>query len=385
MPDARAPKISEQVDIVGGGIAGLSAAIAFARRGFSATVHEQANAISEVGAGLQISPNGVAVLDALGLGADIRDKGVPVRSVELINGLSGRLVARLPMSGPRPYLALHRSDLIDMLANGARGSGVDVKLGAQMSAPEIAKIKNLVVGADGLHSVVRPVLNKADQPFFTGQVAWRAIVPTGQRAETTTARVYMAPGQHVVTYALRGGRLRNIVAVHEQGRWHEEGWALPGSVDEMRQRFGAMCPDVLGDLDSVETVYQWGLFRHPIAQRWHDGKDRALIGDAAHPTLPFLGQGANMALEDAWVLADTVGQLGTKDGLGTYQQLRQDRVARAINMANANARNYHLRNPLLRRVAHTGLGILSGLPGNLLSRRFDWLYGHNVTATHDHG
>jgi salicylate hydroxylase len=381
MPNAGAMAKSKQVTIIGGGIAGMSAAIAFAMRGVSTHLHEQASAITEVGAGLQISPNGFAVLDALGLADEIRAKGMPVQAVELIDGLSGRLVARLPMdTGPRPYLALHRADLIEILANRAKGLGAQLHLADHVTPDDVGRFDGLVVGADGLHSTLRPLLNETGAAEFTGQVAWRAVIRTDQKASQTVARVYMAPGQHVVTYDLRDGSYRNIVAVHEQTAWLDEGWSRQGEVPELKGLFGAMCSDVQRDLDRVMTVFQWGLFRHPIAKHWQDGQRLCLIGDAAHPTLPFLGQGANMALEDAWVLASMLDARGCPDGLAAFQDRRKPRVTRAINAANANARNYHLRNSVLRSVAHAGLGILSRLPGNPVSRRFDWLYGHDVTV-----
>lgn len=368
------------VEVIGGGIAGLAAACAFGRKKHPVTVHEQADAITEVGAGLQISPNGMAVLDALGLGDEIRRVGVRVAAVELIDGLSGRRVATIPTDrAARPYMALHRSDLIDVLHAGAVETGAILELGRRYEPNDLACLNGLVVGADGLHSVMRQDLNGADSPFFTGQVAWRTVIDTGRRCEHTIARVYMAPGQHVVTYDLRGGRQRNIVAVHEQRMWLQDGWSHRGSADEMRDRFGAMCPAVQRDLAQVDEVFVWGLFRHPIAAKWHDGKARVMVGDAAHPTLPFLGQGANMALEDAWVLAGRVCQLGVSAGLPAFQHDRAARVKRAIDTANANARNYHLRNPLGRRIAHTGLSAIARAPGQLLSRRFDWLYKYDVT------
>lgn len=380
MTKRAAPIDRVPVEVIGGGIAGLAVARAFASNGHPVALHEQAEAISEVGAGLQVSPNGMAVLDALGLGDEIRRVGVQVAAVELMDGLSGRRVASIPTDrAARPYLALHRSDLIDVLHGGARDAGASLEMGRRYEASDLDRLQGLVVGADGLHSVVRQDLNGSDSPFFTGQVAWRAVIDTGEHRDQTVARVYMAPGQHIVTYDLRGGRQRNIVAVHEQQAWLQEGWSHRGSAHELRVRFSAMCPTVQRDLARVDEVFVWGLFRHPIAPKWHDGKNRAIIGDAAHPTLPFLAQGANLALEDAWVLACQVTRLGVPAGLCAFQDARAARVKRAIETANANARNYHLRPPVARWIAHTGLAVLGRMPGQQLSRRFDWLYEHDVT------
>lgn len=143
--------------------------------------------------------------------------------------------------------------------------------------------------------------------------------------------------------------------------------------------FAGFSPEVRALLDRVDTVHLWGLFRHPVAARWH-GANLAILGDAAHPTLPFLAQGAVMALEDAWVLADRLDGMLPADGLASYQAVRHPRVTRAIEAANANARNYHFSNPLVRFAGHTVLRTVSAVDSRILLKRFDWLYGHDVTA-----
>ncbi len=379
--------------VIGAGIGGLAAAIALARRGARVRVVEQSPVISEVGAGLQITPNGVAVLDALGLGEALRAAAVVSRAVELRDYRAGRLVVRLDLARHArngSYLLLHRADLVALLARAARDAGVgllldhavaavsDGETGASVTLADGREIAaDLVVGADGLHSRLRPVLNGEAAPFFTGQVAWRALVP-GAAGPAERVRVFMGPGRHLVAYPLRGGTLTNIVAVEEREAWAAEGWNHPGEVDELRRAFAMFCPEVAGLLRQVETVNLWGLFRHPVAARWH-GRASAIVGDAAHPTLPFLAQGANMALEDAWVLADALDGAGLAQGLAAYQACRRDRVVRVIEAANANARNYHLRNPLLRGAAHAGLRLAGALaPGQVLER-FSWVHDHDVT------
>lgn len=375
-----------QFTILGGGIGGMAAACALAQRGAQVRVLEQAAALSEVGAGLQISPNGVAVLDALGVG---RDVGLTSTAVVLRDGPSGRQVARMPVDGgPRPYLLCHRATLLDALAARAAALGVTVVLGRRVTAVAdgaggalltfadgATEEVPFVIGADGLHSVLRATLNGADRPFFTGQVAWRALVE-GQAAPEAT--VFMGPGRHLVRYPLAGGRI-NLVAVEERDAWADEGWHHPGDPADLRSAFAGFAPDVRALLERVETVHLWGLFRHPVAEHWH-GPHGALLGDAAHPTLPFLAQGANMALEDAWVLADCLATQPGDQAMGVYQARRLPRVSRAIAAANANARNYHHRNALKRRIGHGALSVVSTLAPGLLLRPFDWLYGHDVTA-----
>ncbi len=362
--------------VIGAGIAGLALATALAQRGAQVTVLEQAPAITEVGAGLQISPNGAAVLAALGQADALRATGVESRAVELRDYRQGKRVLRLDLAkyhtGPHPFILIHRARLIALLEHAARDAGVDIQLNAKTTERPDAP---LVIGADGLHSAQRARLNGAAKPFFTNQVAWRTVIEDHAAPE---AHVYMAPGRHLVTYPLSETK-RNIVAVEERETWAEEGWHHTDDPNNLRAAFHGFAPEVRGWLDRVEEPHLWGLFRHSVATHWHDD-NTAILGDAAHPTLPFLAQGANLALEDAWVLADCLATQPVPDALHLYQSKRHARVTRVIEAANANARNYHLRNPLVRTVAHTALRLAGTLaPGQPL-KRFAWLYDHDVTA-----
>jgi len=388
--------IGQDIAVLGAGVAGLALARALALRGAKVTVYERAPEITEVGAGLQITPNGARVLTALGLDAG----AVSMRSegVRLMDGYTGREVLHLDVKTARPdddFLLMHRADLIGLLEQGARDLAVDIRLSHSVQAihgdadgvslvfaagAESGKQEarhDVVLGADGGNSVLRPMLNGPAKPFFTGQTAWRATVPaTG--GEAPLAMVHMAAGRHVVSYPLRGGSLINIVAVEERPEWREEGWNHPGDPAEMLSHFANFCPGVKGLLGRVTEVARWGLFRHPVALRWHSDRT-ALLGDAAHPTLPFLAQGANMALEDAWVLADCLAKLPLDQALPAYQSLRRARVVRVIEAANANAKNYHLSGAK-RFVGHAALRFAGQIAPRQAVERFAWLYDHDVTA-----
>lgn len=389
--------IGQSVTVVGAGVAGLAVARAVAMRGASVTVLEQADAIREVGAGLQISPNGAAVLRALGLQPALDAASVRAEAVQLIDGPSGELVARLDLARLRPdqgYHFLHRADLIDVLLRGATDAGVTLRLlsriaDVDLSGPHPAvtldtgeRIETpLLIGADGLHSPTRAALNGPVEPFFTGQVAWRAVIP-GSPGDPPVAEVHMGPGRHLVSYPLRGGKLRNLVAVEERQRWAEESWTLRDDSMDLRLAFAGFSPRVKGWLDAVEDPWLWGLFRHAVASTWVKPMGQggvAILGDAAHPTLPFLAQGASMGLEDAWVLAHALGSHDSPAAaFVAYQAVRKPRTTRIVAAANANARAYHLSG-LPRMIGHTGLRLLGRIsPGTMLSR-FDWLYGHDVT------
>lgn len=392
--------IGQEITILGAGVAGLTLARALALRGAKVTLYEQAEAIREVGAGLQISPNGAVVLEALGLGSAMRKAGMVSEAVELRDGLDDGLVARMEMARLRPrhlWRLVHRADLISLLHEGALEAGVELRLlqriervdllpdGAVLTTAQGAEIRpSVVIGADGLHSVVRRALEGESQPFFTGQVAWRAMIPC-EAGAPPIPEIHMGAGRHLVSYPLRGGTLRNIVAVEERRTWAAEGWSIPDDPQELRMAFESFSPRVRAWLDQVEECYLWGLFRHNVAREWSwtapdaPSKGVAILGDAVHPTLPFMAQGANMALEDAWTLAEAIA---THDGLGAglahWQQSRHRRVSEIVAAANSNARNYHLRTPM-REIAHLGLRTISRIAPSRLVGRFDWLQTFDVT------
>ena len=380
-----------RVCVIGAGIGGLAVARALSLRGADVSVLEQAPEISEVGAGLQISPNGFAVLRALGLNAELRARAVQARAVSLRDYQRGE-VLRLDLGAldSGDYYFTHRADLIEVLAEGARAVGVRIRLLQKVAAVEggaqprvhlasgAQTEADLVIGADGLHSVVRHALDGPAVPFFTRQVAWRATVPN-LWARGPEVQVHMGPMRHVVSYPLRGGTLLNLVAVQERAAWTEESWSQRDDPLALRAAFGDFGPEVRAMLGAVEEVHLWGLFRHPVAKIWQrDGL--ALLGDAAHPTLPFMAQGASMALEDAWVLGDALTAEPDRDtALAAYQARREGRAARVVAAASRNAWKYHLSFPPLRWAAHTALRAGGRVAPTRMMRQFDWLYGHDVT------
>ncbi len=379
-----------RIAVIGAGIGGLAVAQALARRGADVTVLEQAAEIAEVGAGLQISPNGAAVLDALGLGAGLRARAMAAQAVQLCDYRGGE-VLRLDLrgAGQGGYHFLHRADLIDLLADGARAAGVRIRLlqrvarvtGGARPRVDLANgatfDADIVIGADGLHSVVRPVLNGLAAPAFTGQVAWRALIPNTQD-RGPEVRVHMGPMRHVVSYPLRGGQILNLVAVQERAAWTAESWSQTDDPNALRAAFADFGPEVRAMLAAVERVHLWGLFRHPVAGVWQGG-GLAILGDAAHPTLPFMAQGACLALEDAWVLAASLDDAGDMaGGLARYQALRESRARRVVAAATGNAWKYHLSFPPLRWAAHTALRAGGRLAPEAMIRQFDWIYRYDA-------
>ncbi len=388
----------QPITVLGAGVGGLAAALALAQKGAEVTVLEQADAIREIGAGLQISPNGAAVLRALGLSTALDAASMRAQAVELRDGRDGDLVLRLDLARLRPqqgYHFLHRADLIDLLAKAARAAGVQIRLLQKIESVDLSGPRprivtalgaesqpSLLIGADGLHSKTRAALNGKVAPFFTRHVAWRCIIPAEANA-APVAEVHMGAGRHLVSYPLRGGTLRNIVAVEERNAWVEESWSLRDDSLEMKLAFEDFSPRVQSWLDQAQDVYVWGLFRHPVAQIWSKTLPEGaavILGDAAHPTLPFLAQGASMALEDAWLLADRLAKLPLAEALTAYQTARKPRCTRIVAAANGNAKAYHLSG-LQRSIAHTALRLGGKIAPNLALNRFDWLYDYDVTQS----
>ena len=368
------------IAIVGAGIGGLTTALCFRQLGYQVDVFEQSPELKEVGAGIQISPNALRVFERLGLDQRLKETGLQAHAIQLINHAPSHAVARLNLAKSRAqggYYLFHRADLLNVLAAACAEADVNVQLGQTVDDPtSLQQHKfDLIIGADGLHSNFRKLLNPHSRAFFTGQIAWRCVVDNviSQPAE---ARVHMGPHRHIVTYPIRGGRDLNMVCIKEQADWSDEGWNHPDDPIILKREFGDFV-GLLPVFDLVHTLHKWGLFRHPVADNWAEG-NVAIIGDAAHPTLPFLAQGAVMAIEDAWVLAACFYRDGL-GGLQTYQSIRMPRVTRVLAAANSNAWKYHLANPVVRSVAHTVLGAGSRIAPARLVRQFDWIHAHDVT------
>ena len=386
------------ITVIGAGVAGLALSRALALRGAKVTLLEQACAVTEIGAGIQISPNGAAVITALGLGAALVKASLPVKAVSLRDGMTDRPVLTVDLTRDRTsrgFHLIHRAELINLLLQGCIAAGVDIQLNRKLDRVDVSgsspvlhltdgrnQDAPILLGADGLHSPVRTALNGPEAPFFTHQVAWRAIIPNSG-ATDPLVEVHMGPGRHLVSYALRDGSLRNIVAVEERSGWAAESWSLRDDPNNLQTAFASFSPKVRGWLGQVDAPNLWGLFRHPVAPIWYKAMPQggvAILGDAAHPTLPFLAQGANMALEDAWVLAQCLAQNDSAQvAFETYQTARKSRTAAIVKAANGNARAYHLSGHV-RRLTHLGLRIGGRMAPNFALSRFNWIYGHDVTT-----
>jgi len=396
-----------KVIISGAGIAGLATALALRQRGVEVTVLEQSAQLHEVGAGLQIAPNGSRVLQALGLGPALEAVAFEAAAKEVRLWNTGRrwplfdLGADARARFGAPYWMLHRGDLHRALraafaaaAPGALHTGVRVTraqtLGDAMRVTavrgDVAEVHDadVLVAADGVHSAQRQSLLGEGGATFTGLMAWRGVVPTGRLAPTLCAPVgtnWVGPRGHVITYPLRRGELFNIVAIVEKPEWRSESWSDAGTHEEMHLDLAGWHPDLHVLIDVIDTPYRWALLSRPPLADWQDGRS-VLIGDAAHPTLPFLAQGANMALEDALLLARCLTELpdriGVPAALARFVALRLPRTTRIVRGAADNTGRFH--NPLLADPATAADYIDTEWEPTRVRQRYDWLFEHDVTC-----
>jgi salicylate hydroxylase len=354
-----------RVAVIGGGIGGCSAALALQRAGCIVDVYEQAPVKGEVGAGIQISPNASRLLNAYGLAQQLEAIAVRPSMTEARRWDDGRILSREQL-GPAmerdfgaPYYHVHRADLLRIISGaipqhclhmGRRCAGLaqhDDRVEVVFEGGSTVEA-DVVVGADGIHSAVRGGLFGAEQPRFSGNVAYRGVVPVERIADLGIERKstnWMGPGGHFVHYFVSGGRYLNFVAVIEQGAWQRESWNDRGDVADALQYYTGWHPQLHAILRAVDDIYKWALFDRNPLPAWTLGRV-ALLGDACHPMLPYMAQGAAQAIEDGAVLAAClrgVPDVSVADALKRYETIRKPRASEIQALARRNAETFHLR------------------------------------------
>jgi salicylate hydroxylase len=388
-----------KIVICGAGIGGLTAALALHQRGFDVTVFEQAETLSEVGAGLQLGANAVRVLSSLGLEERlIARASIPgEKQVRLWNtGKAWKLFDLGPASEELygfPYLLMHRADLHDELRTafedaapgrlvlGKRLSsivekGLHVQLHFQDGTSTAA---DAVVGADGVHSVIRAELFGGSDPKFSGCVAWRGVVPASDLPEHLRVPIgtnWIGPHGHVIQYPLRRGELINFVGIVERDDWDVESWTTPGDTDELAADFTGWHADVSTVIHSLDKPMKWALKLRPTMTTWSTSRV-TLIGDACHPTLPFLAQGAGMAIEDGLVLARALEKYpNNAEAFAAYEQARMTRTTAVVDGSAANVGRFH--NPLLSDPDLADQYVADEWSKEKVSERYQWLFEYNA-------
>jgi salicylate hydroxylase len=394
--------MTDKVVVIGGGIGGLAAALALLKRGIDVELYEQAPELKEVGAGIQIGPNGTRVLYALGLEEALAEiRALPV-SRELRHWSTGEtwtwfeLGDTLVKRFGTPHLAFHRSDLHAALTNAVRtlkadvialnkkcvaiaqdAGSVEVRFedGTSASAP-------FVIGADGIHSTVRAALFGADEVEFTGCVAWRGLIPRERLPDRLRRMVgtnWLGPYGFVLHYPVRRGELMNVISIVERDDWRVESWVIAGTTGEHANDFSGWHEDVQTLIANIETPYKWALMVRRPMPSWSTGRI-TLLGDACHPTLPFLGQGAVMAIEDGYILAACLRKYfgDPSKALSRYEEIRRERTSAVVRKAQENRAMAF--EPRLADKTAFAEAIARDWMKLRVSERLDWLYNYDATA-----
>jgi len=385
------------IAIIGGGIGGLSAALSLVKAGFDAQVYEQAPELREVGAGIVMSPNATRILDRLGLGPALAESSVRPLAWHERRWDDGRTLLRVPLAEAAvaafgfPYYQCHRADVHTLLARALprrlhlghrlvgieeRGDRVEARFdnGARVTA-------DIVVGADGIHSAVRRALFGPDDPRFTGCVAYRGLVPAERvrhlNLETTMQR-WMGPGKHFVHYYVQARRLLNFVCLVEQDTWASESWSERGDVMEARAAYQGWHPQVRAILDAPKDIFVWALLDRAPLPRWSVGRV-TLLGDACHPMLPFMAQGAAQAIEDGATLAATLRRDGSDvpAALRAYEAARLPRTGRIQALATASKTRFHLPDGPAQRERDAQM---ASDAADWSLTHSAWIYGHDAEA-----
>jgi len=391
-----------KVFVIGAGIGGLTTALALAKTGVDVEIFEKSPSLGEVGAGLQQSPNAMAVHKALGTQKAILKTAFEPEAGYLRHHRSGKPLLTTQMQGlyerryGHKYVNIHRADLLSALIEQAKALHTPIHLDQWVesveSTPEQVYLHvngktrkaDVLIGADGIRSQIRSLTFGESAPQFTGQVAWRGLVPAEALPSGTipyAANNWMGPGRHFVSYYLRGTKLINFVAVEERKKWAEERWDISADLEELRAAFAGWDPRITQLLDACNSSFLWGLFDHAPLPKWSEGRI-ALMGDAAHPMLPFMAQGAAMAVEDGWVLAHSLSlhRDNIPIALQHYENARKPRATQIQKISKQNASLYHqsgvgatLRNAKLA---------IGGLLPPIIEARLAKIYGVDVTKTY---
>lgn len=393
----RKPRIA----IVGAGIGGMTAALALLRRGFDVDVYEQAKELGEVGAGVQISPNGNRALHELGVLEDLKKTSCEAEGKEIRLWNTGQTWKLFDLGSVcverygYPYLTVYRPDLHAVLVNAVRRLKPDaIRLNAKCTGFEqrngTVEIRfqdgsragaDAMVGADGVHSGIRSQLFGADKPRFTGIIAWRTIAPMARLPKHMARMVgsnWVGAGGHIVHYPLRRGELMNCNALIERSDWTIESWSTVGDLDECLRDFAGWHDDLHQIFRNGRHLHKWALMVREPMERWGEGHV-TLLGDACHPMLPMLAQGAVMAIEDGFILARCFEKYDdVPTALARYEAARRDRANRTVVGSADNAKRFH--NPALASKEGAQAYVDREWSEERIHQRYEWLFTYDVTA-----
>ncbi len=390
------------VVIIGGGIGGLAAALALLKCGFDVDVYEQAPEITEVGAGIQISSNGTRVLYALGLEEALKLVQVLPSRRQIRHWSTGEtwnwfdLGATTTRRYGTPHVMLHRGDLHGVLADAVQrlkpsAIQLNMKCAAVSQTGEQVEIRfetgevvhaAFAIGADGIHSNVRQCLFGADKPEFTGCVAWRGLVAMEKLPPHIALMLgtnWLGPKGHVLHYPVRRGEIMNFISFVEREDWQIESWTVQGTTDELANDYRGWHPDVHAIIHNIETPFKWAMMVRGPMVRWSKGRI-TLLGDACHPTLPFLGQGGVMAIEDGYIIAACLKKYFTDPAtaFARYEDIRRERTAAVVRKSHENRKSAF--SPALADKAAIAHEVAREWQQERVRERMEWLYAYDATA-----
>ncbi len=393
--------MTHHILIAGGGIGGMAAALALINRGHKVDVYEQAAELKEFGAGVQISPNGTRALHALGVLDKLRRLSCDTAGKEVRLWNTGQTWKLFDLGAEAierygfPYITVFRPDLLQVLVDailarrpdaihlGRRAVGVMQSGGGVTLRFEDggAATGDALIGADGIHSVIRRELFGGDNPRFFGMIAWRGVIPIERvppHISRDKATNWIGVGGHVVHYPLRAGRLMNFVGIQERADWQVESWTVQGTAQECANDHAGWHKDVQALIAASPSLFKWALMgRDPLPQ-WTVGRV-TLLGDDCHPTLPMLAQGAVMAIEDAVILGRCFDKYhDVAAALARYQDARIAVTARKVDGANDNAKRFH--NPALATEQEAAAYVEREWSRDAIIRRYEWIFTYNVDA-----
>lgn len=393
-------KKNVKVIIAGGGIGGLSAALALLKRGFDVEVYEQAKELKEVGAGIQISPNGSRALDALGVYEQVKAESCNPERKEFRLWNTGKSWLLFDLGDDAvekygyPYLTVYRPDLLQALLDGVQAIKPDaihldskVHSFTQDESGIRLKLENgkevcgdILVGADGVRSVVRNQLWGPTNPEFSGMVAWRGIIPMKNLPEHLQKMVgstWIGPGGHAVNYPLHRGEIMNFVGTIERKDWQVESWSVQGTQEECLNDFKGWHEDVQTMIRLSPSLFKWALMQREPIPKWTQGRV-TLLGDAAHATLPFLAQGAVQSIEDGVVLARCLDKYVDDLSLAfdKFEKARIERTSKMVRGATANTGRFHSAE--LETEEGAEIYLKREWSSSPITDRYDWLYRYDV-------